>query len=132
MSSRWRITRTKLLKLQRLLQRVCLPCLRQLSWTPELTILQELETRQITLIELVQSLGEYINDEDVNIRARAISYLVAVLSYLPPKFLSRQQIQVLNQFLCDRIQDGGAIEGLSHLQALDRFTTDMAQSVVRA
>ncbi|KIV92202.1 hypothetical protein PV10_06661 [Exophiala mesophila] len=92
----------------------------------------KLETRQITLIELVQSLGEYINDEDVNIRARAISYLVAVLSNLPPKFLSRQQIQVLNQFLCDRIQDGGAIEGLSHLQALDRFTTDMAQSVVRA
>ena len=98
-----------------------------------LTIMyQELEDRQITLIDLVQSLGDYINDEDVSIRTRAISYLVAVLSFLPTKFLSRQQIQVLNQFLCDRIQDGGAIEGLSQLQGLDRFTTDMAQTVVRA
>lgn len=122
----------KLLKLQSLLQTVRLPCLRHWSQTPQLTTPQELETRQITLIELVQSLGEYINDEDANIRARAISYLVAVLSFLPPKFLSRQQIQVLNQFLCDRIQDGAAVQGLSQLQALDRFTTDMAQSVARA
>jgi DNA repair/transcription protein MET18/MMS19 len=84
------------------------------------------------LIELVQSLGEYINDEDEKIRARAVSYLVAVISALPPKFLSRQQIEVLCQFLCDRIEDGGAIEGLSNLQSLDRFTTSMAQTVVRA
>ena len=93
---------------------------------------EELENRQTTLIELVQSLGEYINDEDEKIRARAVSYLVAVVSALPPKYLSRQQIQVLCQFLCDRIEDGGAIEGLSKLQSLDRFTSEMVQTVVRA
>jgi DNA repair/transcription protein MET18/MMS19 len=93
---------------------------------------EELESHETSLIQLVQSLGEYINDEDEKIRARAVSYLVAVLSSLSPKFLSRQQIQVLCQFLCDRIEDGGAIEGLSQLQILDRFTTDMAQTVVRA
>jgi DNA repair/transcription protein MET18/MMS19 len=93
---------------------------------------KELETRQTTLIELVQSLGEYINDDDEKIRARAVSYLVAVIAALSPKYLSRQQIQVLCQFLCDRIEDGGAIEGLSKLQGLDRFTSDMAQTVVRA
>ncbi|KAJ9615224.1 hypothetical protein H2200_001298 [Cladophialophora chaetospira] len=93
---------------------------------------QKLESRQTTLIELVQSLGEYINDEDDKIRARAVSYLVAVVSALPPKYLSRQQIQVLCQFLCDRIEDGGAFEGLSKLQGLDRFTSEMAQTVVRA
>jgi len=84
------------------------------------------------LIEVVQSLGEYINDEDDKIRTRAVSYLTAIISALPPKYLSRQQIQVLNQFLCDRIEDGGAIEGLSRLQGSDRFTTEMAQTVVRA
>jgi DNA repair/transcription protein MET18/MMS19 len=94
--------------------------------------LSELETRQTTLIELVQSLGEYITDEDEKIRARAVSYLVAVISFLPPKYLSRQQIQVLCQFLCDRIEDGGALEGLVRLQSLERFTTDMAQMVVKA
>lgn len=93
---------------------------------------QELEGRQTTLVELVQSLGEYINDEDEKIRARAVSYLVAVISFLPPKYLSRQQILVLCQFLCARIEDGGAIDGLSRLQGLDRFTADMAQTVVRA
>ncbi|OAL18339.1 hypothetical protein AYO22_10755 [Fonsecaea multimorphosa] len=92
----------------------------------------ELESRQTTLIEVVQSLGEYINDDDEKIRARAVSYLVAVISALPPKYLSRQQIQVLCQFFCDRIQDGGAIEGLSRLQGLERFTSEMAQTVVRA
>ncbi|KAL2444285.1 DNA repair/transcription protein mms19 [Exophiala dermatitidis] len=93
---------------------------------------QKLETRQTTLIDVVQSLGEYINDGDDKIRARAISYLVAVISALPPKYLSRQQIQVLCQFLCDRIEDGGAIDGLSKLQSLDRFTNEMAQMVLRA
>ncbi|EXJ88711.1 hypothetical protein A1O1_05643 [Capronia coronata CBS 617.96] len=93
---------------------------------------QKLESRQITLIDVVQSLGEYINDGDDKIRTRAISYLVAVISSLPAKFLSRQQIQVLCQFLCDRIEDGGALDGLAKLQSLDRFTNDMAQMVVRA
>ncbi|KAH0829402.1 hypothetical protein FOPE_10842 [Fonsecaea pedrosoi] len=93
---------------------------------------KELESRQTTLIEVVQSLGEYINDNDEKIRARAISYLVAVISALPPKYLSRQQIQVLCQFFCDRIEDGGALDGLSKLQGLERFTNEMAQTVVRA
>merc|ERR1711939_912242 len=93
---------------------------------------QKLESRQTSLIEVVQSLGEYINDEDEKIRARAVSYLVAIISFLPPKFLSRQQVQVLCQFLCDRIEDGGAVDGLSKLQRLDRFTNEMAQTVVRA
>jgi len=93
---------------------------------------QKLESRQTSLIEVVQSLGEYINDEDEKIRARAVSYLVAIISFLPPKFLSRQQVQVLCQFLCDRIEDGGAVDGLSKLQSLDRFTNEMAQTVVRA
>ncbi|KAK6380376.1 hypothetical protein LTS17_005566 [Exophiala oligosperma] len=93
---------------------------------------QKLESRQTTLIEVVQSLGEYINDDDEKIRGRAVSFLVAVISSLPPKYLSRQQILVLCKFLCDRIEDGGAVNGLSQLRSLDRFTNDMAQTVMRA
>lgn len=94
--------------------------------------LLELQGREITLLDVVQSLGEYINDDDSRIRGRAVSYLTAILSILPPKFLSRQQIDVLCQFFSDRIEDGGAIEGLRKLQSLDRFTREMAQTVVRA
>ena len=84
------------------------------------------------MIDIVQSLGEYINDEDDKIRARAISYLTAVISTLPPTYLTRQQIDVLCSFLSARIQDGNAVDGLSRLQGLDRFTKDMAQTVVKA
>lgn len=96
------------------------------------TALAELQDRQTTLIDVVQSLGEYINHGDENIRSKAISYLTAVLSALPHNYLTRQQLQVLCQFFCDRIEDEGAIEGLSKLQSLERFNTNMAQIVVRA
>lgn len=94
--------------------------------------LAELEARQATLVDVVQSLGEYINDEDGIIRGKAISYLAAVIRALPPKFLSRQQIQVLASFYCDRIEDGGAIAGLDKLQSLDRFNKEMAKMTMRA
>ncbi|KAL2009561.1 hypothetical protein VTN00DRAFT_5368 [Thermoascus crustaceus] len=93
---------------------------------------QEVENRQTTLIEVVQSLGEYINDENPIIRGKAVSYLTAVIKALPPKYLTRQQIQVLTTFFCDRIEDGGAVTGLETLQKLDRFTRDMAQETARA
>jgi DNA repair/transcription protein MET18/MMS19 len=99
------------------------------SWTYSAA---ELESRQTSLIEVVQSLGEYINNEDEKIRARAVSYLTAIISALSPTFLTRQQAQVICEFLCARIEDGGAIEGLSKLQASSRFTKDMAQTVVKA
>ena len=91
-----------------------------------------LESKQLTLIEAVQSLGEYINDEDATIRAGVIDYLSQIIGQLSPTFLSRQQIQVLCTFLCDRIEDGGAIEGLRKLQDLGRFNKDLAVMTFRA
>ena len=91
-----------------------------------------LQINEVSLIAVVQSLGQYINDEDDKIRGRAVSYLTSILEALPPKHLSRQQIQVLCQFFCDRIEDAGAIDGLSRLQSLERFNNDMAQTAVRA
>ncbi|EGC44724.1 DNA repair/transcription protein [Histoplasma capsulatum var. duboisii H88] len=95
-------------------------------------VLAELENKQSTLIGLVQSLGEYINDENPAIRGKAVSYLTAVIKALSPNFLSRQQIQALTDFYCDRIEDGGAIAGLDRLQGLDRFTKDMTERVIRS
>lgn len=80
----------------------------------------------------MQSLGEYINDEDPILRGKAVSYLTAVIKALSPKYLSRQQIQVLTTFFCDRIEDGGAIAGLETLQKLDRFHRELAEEVARA
>lgn len=92
----------------------------------------DVETRKTTLIEIVQSLGEYINDEDPILRGKAVSYLTAVIKALSPKYLSRQQVQVLTTFFCDRIEDGGAVAGLETLQKLDRFHRELAEEVARA
>ena len=91
-----------------------------------------LESKHLTLIEAVQSLREYINHDDATIRARVIDYLSQIIGQLAPTFLSRQQIQVLCQFLCDRIEDGGAIGGLRKLQALGRFNNDLVAMIFRA
>lgn len=92
----------------------------------------DLETNRVTLINVVQSLGEYINDESLTIRSKAVQYLAQVIDQLSSTFLSRQQVQVLCQFLCDRIEDGGAVGGLKTLQGMTRFNKDMAAMTFRA
>ncbi len=95
-------------------------------------LLPDIENKKTTLIDVVQSLGEYINDEDPILRGKAVSYLTAVIKALPPRFLSRQQIQVLTTFFCDRIEDGGAVAGLETLQKLERFHRELAEEVAGA
>lgn len=92
----------------------------------------DVESKKTTLIEIVQQLGEYINDEDPILRGKAVSFLTSVIKALPPKFLSRQQIQVLTSFFCERIEDGGAVAGLDTLQKLDRFTKELAAEIVQS
>ncbi|KAL8759828.1 MAG: hypothetical protein Q9199_000475 [Rusavskia elegans] len=93
---------------------------------------QSLVSKSKSLIDVVHSLGEYINAEDASIRSKAITYLSQVISALPNTTLSRQQVQVLCQFLCDRIEDGGAVGGLRRLQSLGRFNREMAIMTFRA
>ena len=92
----------------------------------------ELEAKSTSLIDIIQSLGEYINDEDTTVRSKAVHYLSDVIAALSPDFLSLQQVQVLSQFLCDRIEDGGAINGLRTLSTLRRFNDEMAVMTFRA
>ena len=80
----------------------------------------------------MQSLQEYINDENASIRSKAVNYLSQVVTILSPEFLTRQQILVLCQFLCDRIEDEGAVTGLLKLQSLSRYNKDMAIMTLRA
>ncbi|KAL8766711.1 MAG: hypothetical protein Q9209_006580 [Squamulea sp. 1 TL-2023] len=93
---------------------------------------ESLVSKSKSLIDVVQSLGEYINAEDESIRSKAVTYLSHVIGALPNTTLSRQQVQVLCQFLCDRIEDGGAVGGLRKLQSLGRFNKEMAVMTFRA
>ncbi|KAL8791067.1 MAG: hypothetical protein Q9213_000274 [Squamulea squamosa] len=93
---------------------------------------KSLVSKSQSLIDVVQSLGEYINAEDESIRSKTITYLSHVIGALPNTILSRQQVQVLCQFLCDRIEDGGAVGGLRKLQSLGKFNKEMAVMTFRA
>ncbi|KAJ5660414.1 hypothetical protein N7507_006865 [Penicillium longicatenatum] len=96
------------------------------------SVAQDVESKKTTLIDIVRQLGEYINDEDPILRGKAISFLTAVIKALPPRFLSRQQIQVLTTFFGDRIEDGGAVAGLDRLQGLERFNKELAIETAQA
>ncbi|KAL8760875.1 MAG: hypothetical protein Q9184_002963 [Pyrenodesmia sp. 2 TL-2023] len=102
------------------------------AWEVKANKVAELESKEISLVEVVQSLGEYINDKDYSVRSNAVTYLSHVIGALPDTTLSRQQVQVLCQFLCDRIEDGGAVGGLRKLQSLGRFNKEMTVMTFRA
>lgn len=96
------------------------------------SLLSDLELNRTNLINVVASLGEYINDEALGIRSKAVQFLSGVIGEIPPPFLSRPQVNVLCQFYCDRIEDGGAVEGLKTLQGMTRFNEEMAATTFRA
>ena len=91
-----------------------------------------LQNGTFKLVDAIKAAGEYLQNTDAKIRDRATHYLSAVICALPPRFLPRQDIAILNTFLSRRIRDGGAIEGLSRLQGLDRFTKENVQELARA
>ncbi|KAF2807067.1 MMS19 nucleotide excision repair protein-like protein [Mytilinidion resinicola] len=66
-----------------------------------------LQNNELKLVALIESLGEYINNEDFTIRAKAMAYLAEVLSFVPPKILSRHQRNLLCDFVLSRIADDG-------------------------
>lgn len=96
------------------------------------SLLSDLELNRTNLVNVVASLGEYINDEALAIRSKAVLFLSGVIAEIPLPFLSRPQVNVLCQFYCDRIEDGGAIEGLKTLQGMRRFNQEMAAITFRA
>ncbi|KAI9845458.1 MAG: hypothetical protein M1838_001720 [Thelocarpon superellum] len=97
---------------------------------------RQLENKQVKLLGVVQSLGDYLTDDDATIRAKAVAYFAAVLGALEPRFLTRQQIAVTVQFFCDRIHDASglreAAEGLAAVQRYDRFSGENAVQVATA
>ncbi|KAI5816584.1 RNAPII transcription regulator C-terminal-domain-containing protein, partial [Pyronema omphalodes] len=66
---------------------------------------KRIESKELKLLEVVQSLGEYLTDDDTTVRAKAIGFLAGVLAELGPRSLTRQQVPVITQFLSDRFED---------------------------
>ncbi|KAF2435629.1 ARM repeat-containing protein [Tothia fuscella] len=64
---------------------------------------KKLANKQLKLLDLIQSLAEYLNNDEGPIRGKTMSYLAEVLQAVPPKLLSGQQRNLLCDFLLSRI-----------------------------
>ncbi|KAF2836464.1 ARM repeat-containing protein [Patellaria atrata CBS 101060] len=96
---------------------------------------KRLESKELKLIDLIESLGEYLNSEDGSIRAKTISYLSEVLTAVPNKVLSGQQRNLLLEFTLSRIADDGAgiascARSLIALEGKGQWDQERAKSIM--
>lgn len=97
----------------------------------------KLEQKQISLLELVDSLNEYINNEDASLRSHTIGYLADILDQLPNKVLSLQHRALLTSFVLSRIQDDSeaiapSARALMALERLGKWTSETAKEIITA
>ncbi|KAK8254760.1 MMS19 nucleotide excision repair protein-like protein [Phyllosticta capitalensis] len=66
---------------------------------------ERLESKKLKLLELIESLGEYLNSDDGATRAKAMAYLADVLSVTSPRVFTRQHRGLLCDFILSRVAD---------------------------
>ncbi|KIW07731.1 uncharacterized protein PV09_01661 [Verruconis gallopava] len=94
-----------------------------------------LEAKELKLLDLIESIGEYLNNDDAAIRAKTLSYLAEILQFMPPKVLSVQQRNLLSEFILSRISNdassiGSCAKALLALEELGRWDQDMVAKVL--
>lgn len=91
----------------------------------------KLERKQIQLLALVESIGEYINNEDATLRSHSLAFLADVLDALPLRALSLQHRMLLTEFVLSRIQDDseGTASCAKALMALEKMSKWDAETV---
>ncbi|KAF8328366.1 ARM repeat-containing protein [Cantharellus anzutake] len=92
-----------------------------------------LQNGEFTLLQLVQSLGEYITAIEPDIRSKGLDLLVHVIGQCPPSTLSAQSTRVLSTFLSGKLDDYDTIEpalkGLAVLVGHPTFSDASASEV---
>ena len=71
-----------------------------------------LERKELKLVAFVESIGEYINNDDAVLRCNSLAYLAEVLDATPHRLLTLQQRSLLCDFCLSRIQDD--VEGIAY------------------
>ncbi|KAF9633220.1 putative dna repair transcription protein [Lasiodiplodia theobromae] len=96
---------------------------------------ERLESKQLKLLELVESLGEFLNNDDGPTRAKAMAYLADVLSATPSKAFTRQHRNLLCDFILSRIADdnegiGSSAKALMALEERGAWEKERAATVL--
>ncbi|KAI9282888.1 Dos2-interacting transcription regulator of RNA-Pol-II-domain-containing protein [Umbelopsis sp. AD052] len=88
---------------------------------------------QANLLQLIQSLGEYLTNDDGFIRAKATGLLSHVLSDTNQSSINAAAVDVLVHFYCDRLADETCVpkllEGIDALVTFDNFKEKGAMTV---
>lgn len=98
---------------------------------------RRLETKELKLLDLIQSTSEYINDDkDDALRAKSVAYLADILAAVPAKVLSGHERRLLCDFMLGRIEGdsvgiGSYAKALLALEGLGKWDQATAQKVMR-
>lgn len=94
-----------------------------------------LESKQLKLVDLITSLGEYINNrDDGSFRAKAVAYLADVLEQVPSKVLAGHERRLLCDFILGRIEGdlegiGSSARALIALEERGKWDAESAQKI---
>ncbi|KAH7060525.1 MMS19 nucleotide excision repair protein-like protein [Macrophomina phaseolina] len=96
---------------------------------------ERLESRKLKLLELIESLGEFLNSDDGPTRSKAMAYLADVLSATPPKVFTRQHRNLLCDFILSRIADdnegiGSSAKALMALEERGAWEKERAATIL--
>lgn len=94
-----------------------------------------LERKELKLVALIESIGEYINNDDADLRSKSLAYLADVLSLLPQRLLTLQQRSLLCDFCLSRIEDdnegtGHCARALMALEERGKWDQDTARRIM--
>lgn len=97
----------------------------------------KLQSQRLKLIDLITSLGEYINNkEDASLRSKSVAFLADVLENTPPRVLSGQERRLICDFILGRIEGdlegiGSSARALIALEDRGKWDEATAQKVAR-
>ncbi|GAB7365146.1 hypothetical protein MBLNU230_g6234t1 [Neophaeotheca triangularis] len=94
----------------------------------------KLDSKELKLIDLITTIGEYINSEDAKIRTKTVTYLAEVLELV--RALSNQQRRLLCDFILGRLEGdtegiGSSARALIALESHGKWDRETAQKVMR-
>ncbi|KOC63670.1 MMS19 nucleotide excision repair protein like protein [Habropoda laboriosa] len=69
----------------------------------------EIQSGHTKLYTVVEELGPFVTEKDVNIREKGIFALSSILSHLPTDFLNEAELHFITSFYCDRLKDHHSI-----------------------
>uniref|UniRef100_T1HTH2 MMS19 nucleotide excision repair protein n=1 Tax=Rhodnius prolixus TaxID=13249 RepID=T1HTH2_RHOPR len=98
---------------------------------------KEIISGDLTILELVGSLGSHLTSTDEEKRRQGVLLLVNIIKNLPANHLNENEVYVLSQFFCDRLKDRltiipAALMGLESISLMENVNDNVPSDVMTA